>query len=285
MNRFNQHTPFKFTEFTKTVWDIPPHNHNHFEIIHIIKGTGEHIINNMHFPYKENAIFLIAPNDIHSFNITTTTKFCYIKFTESLFEKNTITHSNHKWIKKIESILFQPNLLPSEMTYNDYDTKKIISLLDIIIQEQTQKLNYGNEIIEDCVSIILSIIARNISQNYYSKHILTSIENNKITQILSYIRQYVYNQSKMRIDSIAQAHNMSKNYISIYFKKNMGISLQKYIIEYRLKLAKNRIKLSDYTISEIAFELGFSDESHLIKQYKNTYGLTPGEYRKQLSKK
>lgn len=282
MNRFNQHTPFKFTEFTKTVWDFPPHNHNHFEIIHIKKGTGVHIINNIRFPYQENAIFLIAPQDTHIFEITTTTKFCYIQFTESLFEKNTNIHSDHKWVKKIESILFQPNLLPSEMIYNDYDKERIISLLDIIVQEQTHKQNYSNEIIEDSVSIILSIIARNISQTYYSKHIHTSIENTKITQILSYIRHYVYSQSKMRIDSIALAHNMSKNYISIFFKKNMGISLQKYIIEYRLKLAKNRIKLSNYTISEIAFELGFSDESHLIKQYKNTYRITPGEYRKQL---
>ena len=45
-------------------------------------------------------------------------------------------------------------------------------------------------------------------------------------------------------------------------------------------LAENRIRLSDFTISEIALQLGFADGSHLLKHFKKKFGVSPGEYRK-----
>ena len=48
------------------------------------------------------------------------------------------------------------------------------------------------------------------------------------------------------------------------------MSIRQYILEYRLNLVKIRLQYSDLTISEIAYELDFSDESHLnnlLKKY------------------
>lgn len=51
--------------------------------------------------------------------------------------------------------------------------------------------------------------------------------------------------------------------------------MQQYIINYKLKLIENRLLHSEMRINEIATELGFTDESHLNKLFKNIKVLSP----------
>lgn len=285
MPTFKQHIPFVITEFEADIWNYPPHNHDHFEIILIKKGVGRHIINNIPFQYQENDLFLISPNDTHYFTIEKRTSFCYLKFTELLFKKDGNIQEKAKWMQRIESILFNPNLAPGDIKYADKDKERIFDIVDMIIEEHHHPRNYSGEIIADAVNIILSIIARNICNLYCDKQIQMEANKKKINELLTYIRYHIYDPELMRMEVIAEHLNMSKNYISIFFKNHIGQSLQKYIQQYRTTLAENRIRLSDFTISEISHQLGFTDESHLIRHFKKKYGVTPGEYRKRFNKK
>ncbi|PXY01822.1 hypothetical protein DF185_04010 [Marinifilum breve] len=283
MTRFKQHIPFVVLEFEGDIWDYPPHNHDHFEIILIKKGIGRHIINEVPFQYKADDIFLIAPNDFHYFEVDERTSFCYLKFTDLIFKKDGNIQEKAKWMQRIESVLFNPNLIPGDVRYNEDDKKRILHIAEIILDEHHNPRNYSTEIISDAVSMILSIIARNICNLYCEKQVKAEANKGKINEILTYIRHHVYDPEKTRIEVIAEQFHMSKNYISIFFKKHAGESLQQYILNYRMTLAENRIRLSDFTISEIAFQLGFTDESHLIRHFKKRYGVNPGEYRKTLA--
>ena len=51
--------------------------------------------------------------------------------------------------------------------------------------------------------------------------------------------------------------------------------MQQYILNYKLKLVENRLLHSEMRISEIVAELGFTDESHLNKLFKNTEVAAP----------
>jgi AraC-like DNA-binding protein len=65
-----------------------------------------------------------------------------------------------------------------------------------------------------------------------------------------------------------------------YFKKMTGESLQHYIMLYKMRLVENKLRFSNLSLSQIADELGFSDESHLSKQFKKYSGHSPNEFRK-----
>lgn len=282
MTRFKQQAPFVVLEFETDLWDYPPHNHDHFEIILVKQGTGIHTINDIPFQYKPDDIFLIAPEDFHSFKVHEKTSFCYLKFTESLFRKDGNVQEKAKWMQRIESVLFNPNLVPGDTKYNDQDKQQILHIADIILDEHHNPRNYSAEIIADAVSMIISIIARNICKLYCEKQVKAEANKGKVNEILTYVRHEVYDPEKMRIEVIAEHFNMSKNYISIFFKKHTGESLQQYILNYRMRLAENRIRLSDFTISEISHQLGFTDESHLIRHFKKRFGTNPGQYRKKI---
>lgn len=281
MVRYRQYIPFVVSEFESDIWNHPPHNHNHFEIVLINKGKGMHSINNIKFNYKENDIFLLAPEDYHYFEVEKRTSFCYFKFTEHLFNKDGNIQDKNKWMQKVESILLRPNLIPGTIKYDQRDKEKIIQLADIIRYENGNPNCYNDEIIADSMGVIISLIARNICKSYSENQINKPVKSDRVNEILTYIRQNVYNNNLIKIDALAEHFNMSKNYISIFFKKHTGEPLQQCIMNYRIKLVENRLLRSDFTVTEIAYQLGFTDESHLIRLFKKHYGKSPGEFRKE----
>ncbi|WP_312285963.1 AraC family transcriptional regulator [Chryseobacterium gleum] len=136
-------------------------------------------------------------------------------------------------------------------------------------------------IIRNCMSILLNLIARNILQSETSD----LQENRKafsIMKIIAYIQQHIKDREKTGIQVIADHFGISGNYFGEYFKQQTGISYQDYLLDYRLKLVETYLKYSSVRLSEIAYELQFSDESHLSKLFKKHKGVTPGKYRKNL---
>lgn len=61
----------------------------------------------------------------------------------------------------------------------------------------------------------------------------------------------------------------------------MGISVKKYISDYKFKLIENRLKFGNSMIKEISNEFGFTDLSHFNKFLKNQGGINPKDIRKK----
>ena len=60
-----------------------------------------------------------------------------------------------------------------------------------------------------------------------------------------------------------------------------GNTIKDNITGYKLNLIQTRLKFSDLTISEIAHEMNFTDESHLNKTFKNVFGKTVTQFKKE----
>jgi AraC-like DNA-binding protein len=93
------------------------------------------------------------------------------------------------------------------------------------------------------------------------------------------VRRHIHQPDKLRLDALAAHFRYSPNYLSIFFKRQTGESLQQYILRYKLKLVEARLRYSDWSVSEIAYAFGFTDESHLGKLFKKYYGRTPRAFR------
>lgn len=93
----------------------------------------------------------------------------------------------------------------------------------------------------------------------------------------SYIRENVGDEiSNTEIGAIFGYHPF---YVSKVLKEAKGITLRQYIIAYRLKAAKRALELTSKSIAEIAEETGFTDASYFTKTFRQSFGMTPKEYR------
>ncbi len=257
------------------------HDHNYFEIIFIEEGKGFDIINGEQYEVEKGNVFLIAPEDAFKMTASKPTQLCYFKFTEMLFSSKVYLPDRKHWLEKIEHILHHPNLFPGNCIKHPEDRYLIWHIHEVIIKEYTGRKEYYKNNISNMMSTILSVIARNISECYEQKQVVISKEVSKINDILNYIRQHIYELELIKTDYLANHFHMSPNYIGSYFKKIMGESLHQHIMNYRLKLVKYRLKNTDFTISEIAYQLGFTDESHLTHTFKKRFDITPKGFKKQ----
>ncbi len=102
-------------------------------------------------------------------------------------------------------------------------------------------------------------------------------KNPHIKQCKDFIFSHLHDD--LSVQSIAEELHMNGNYLSNVFREHEGITLSKYIMQEKLNRAKNLLKYSDYSYSEIATYLGFSSQSHLGARFKKYTGYTLGQYR------
>ena len=279
MVEFNLQEVFLIKQFSAEHWTPDQNERNYLEIIFIEKGNGMHHINNVNLPYKEKDIFLIAPKDEHAFNIQENTTFCIFQFTDLLFSSRVNLPDRSYWLRRIDFILQHPNLKPGDIIRNDNERKLIWDIHNLILTENDRQEEYYKHIISNMVSTTLSIIARNINEGYKQYDLPKKDKHELIDDIIGYIHKHVYEPQRMKISSLASTFNMTNSTLSNYFKKNTGKSLHHYILLYKLDLVKYRLKNTDFTVSQIAYQLGFTDESHLTRIFKKYFDSTPKGFK------
>jgi AraC-like DNA-binding protein len=276
----NLFQPFEI-EFMK-VNECPckPHKNTFFELVYIMNGEGVYHINENTFMYQGENLFLVMPMDKHYTKVKSTTSFLFIRFNNIYLNAQTAKdqHSNlGDWIQKLEYILQNSNPLLGCIIRNIQDKPLVKAVANAIVQEYVNQQPLHRELVQQLINTLITVVARNISLHIAEK---THVSQNISLDILHYIHLNIYNSEKLKAENIASHFHISLNYISEYFKKHTGENLQQYIINYKLSLVEIRLMHSNMRLNEIAYELGFTDESHLTKTFKKYKGVSPSIYKK-----
>ena len=128
----------------------------------------------------------------------------------------------------------------------------------------------------------LSKTLRKIKDELLSELALLNSERKKDTKdiVLSIIQYLQNNYAKdINFSQIASDYNFSSSYLTKIFKEHIGITPIKYLIEYRIEIAKGLLKDTDLTVKEIADKTGFQDQFYFSKCFKNCCGITPSQYK------
>ena len=275
--QYKNQTFFEFCQYTTIRF---------FEIVYFEEGSGTIKINGKTVNYTANSIFVFIPDDIYILNPETETSTVAIKFLKSFFRNTTSQNETlpvNNWFRKIEEILNSESHELREMQFEtEADRSHLVALVNMVATEYLNKQSFDIFIIQNSLSVILHLIARNI-QFINTSDSVKEVKSSKIQQIINYIHSNIYNSELLSTKSLAEEFHMADNYISEYFKKHTDVSLKKYIINYKLKLVETRLKYTDLQYSEIATELGFTDSSHLNKTFQSYKGTSLSAFRANLA--
>lgn len=275
------HRPFELYVSDMDCWEERPLVYHFFEIVQILEGSGTREVNNNHFPYHKGSIFLFTPMDCRGLDIETPTRFCSIRFSEVFLGQCKTTGERERtaqWLQQLEHIFFHHNRFRELKIRKPEDCHMISELIKHMTEEYTDKPPLYEENLKHFVTLVLNILSRNITDEVIANN-HTKTEP-LINRMLVHIHQNIGNPEKLRIDHLAACFNLSANYVSEYFRKFTGESLQRYITQYKIRLVEQRLIHSPLTVSQIAGELGFTDESHLSRQFRKYNGQSPLAYRR-----
>lgn len=262
-----------------------PHHHRYFELIYVLQGYGKHIINGNQFEYQKGDLFLLNTNDQHSFKTVAPSELCIIDFTGSFFafirNDKKINYQTNGYFEQMEFIFHNQYRLKGNIVTSENDKQLTDTLIKRLLWEKEQN-EYGKEdVSRNIVFLLLQLITR-----YIHEHSIFPVKTKRaqrvVRNIINYIHQNIYSKENIRIQNIASHFYKSKDHLSLYFKKQAGITLKNYILSYKLELAKTRLEYSDLPVASIASELNFIDESHLNKLFKSKLGITANAYRKKI---
>ncbi|MET0464995.1 MAG: AraC family transcriptional regulator [Chitinophagaceae bacterium] len=277
MQKENLYEPFSVAYETLNEGPERAHQHSFFELVYIVSGRGVQCINKNNFDYREGHLFLITPEDCHSFKVHEPTTFFYLRFNNIYLKDAGLIKDN---IQRLEFILQNANHRPGCILRNQVDKQLVRPMVEAIIREYVNRDIYNRELIQQLVNTMIIVVARNIA--LYQQLDVTEQTEEKAMGILHYIQANIYDPHKLRGENISREFNISSAYLSRYFKQHTGETMQQYIAGYKTKLIQHRLQHSDKRINEIASEFNFTDESHFNKYFKAQFGQTPGEYRRQM---
>jgi YesN/AraC family two-component response regulator len=278
MIRENLHEPYTIVYNTVEKCPKQAHQHSFFELVYVISGTGVQCINKSRFDYHEGHMMLITPEDCHSFEVHTPTRFFFLRFNNIYLKNGRLPQEN---IQRLEFILQNANHQPGCILKHLPDKLLVSAVVDAIEREYGNNELYDRELVQQLVSTLIIIVTRNIAK--YSQLEVSEQTEQKAMDILHYIQSNIYEPEKLRTEHLSRHFHISPLYLGKYFKLHTGETMQQYITGYKTKLIAHRLQHSDKRINEIASEFNFTDESHLNKFFKKQMGFSPREYRERLA--
>ena len=102
-----------------------------------------------------------------------------------------------------------------------------------------------------------------------------------IRRTVDYIYENLHRPLTLKM--AAEHEHIDPSYLSKLFAKEMGIPIKAYILKAKVATAQNILTFSDFSISDIAYSLGFSTQSAFAAAFRRITGLTPMQYRNRYS--
>lgn len=260
MKRYKQFQPLVISAFEASEWPHAVHQHNHYELIYIGHGTGSHQIGGNSIAYKDGDIFLIGPDDEHSFDIAAPTRFVFIKFMDVYIHQ--VNAGSAYGLQQLEYLIKSRETHFSGFRLTDTDRSTVAAIIQVILCLK-QDMLYNEQLIWLQVLALAALLQRNMPELKPATG-----RSRDMQAVFCYIHKHIYTPAKLRSSVIASHFHTTTDYIGPYFKRNAGITLRDYIADYRRSLIRQRVDAGNYSLKQIAAEFGLTDESHVSKVLK-----------------
>ena len=106
-----------------------------------------------------------------------------------------------------------------------------------------------------------------------------SLRDFYIKEAISFIEQNF--QNDISVEDIAAACGLNRSYFGKIFKEALGKTPQEFLLNYRMVKAAELLRLTGLSIGDISNAVGYANQLHFSRAFKNLYGLSPREWRNQ----
>ncbi|WP_116125608.1 helix-turn-helix domain-containing protein [Lewinella sp. IMCC34183] len=235
------------------------------------------------YDFDEGLMYFIAPNQVfrieHSRDELIKQQGWLLLVHPDFFWKTALS----KAIQRYEFFNYAVN---EALFLSDKEERVINGLIENIRQECHNNIDrFSQSIIVSQIETLL-----NYAERFYQRQFVTrKIVNHRILEALentlnNYFKgEGTVNKGLPSVQVISESLNISPNYLSTVLKSLTGKSTQQHIHDKLISEAKRKLSISNQSISEIAYDLGFEHPQSFSKLFKKVTNTTPLDFRKSFN--
>ncbi|SIS55869.1 AraC-type DNA-binding protein [Chryseobacterium shigense] len=241
-----------------------PHKHDFFIINLFEHGKGSHTIDFTEYEVGNSQIHLVFPDQVHQWVI----------------EKETVGYQlmiSRHWFES-----FLPSLRFSASYYQNHpvihlskETFQTFLYEFQAIRREVSEESVFWEVIQKRSELIGLLVSKSVEGTFKDFEMYHS--NPIISKFLQHIDEHF--RTERSVSFYAEKLNISANYLNIVCKKNLNSSASSLIQDRILLEAKRLLKVSEMSVKDIVYDLGFYDHASFSKFFKAQTGMTPSQFK------
>lgn len=255
-----------------------PHRHDDFyEILFITQGTGIYTIDFQQYEIKANTVFFLSPGQIHELQLSDDIQGFIFLFSSAFY------HVNKTDLYKLFELPFFYTLgkeTPPLFLEHAAQRTLLAEFFEKAISENEQDLAEKDDAIRAFLDLILIHCKR-----LYPEFLDEKMSKGKL--LVKRLKQLIEEkcQENFSVKEYAELLNVTPSYLSETVKSLTGRTSSDLINDRMILEIKRMLVHSELTVSEIAFQLHFADQSYFSKYFKKLTQLSPLEFRAKASGK
>lgn len=255
------------------------HSHGFFEMIYVLCGHCENVVEDQELHMTEGDICILAPNTTHTLGVFDD---------ESLVVNILVRKSTFKEVFSelfgdtgVFSTFFKNSLYQNSgnnfLFFHTLGDDYLRGTLEYVIAECLSDLPHSKEIAEHLLYTVFWI-----AQRHYENKVQLGdryAHTEKITNILCYIQS---NYQTVNLQELADVFQYTPDYMGKLIKRHTQKTFPQYLQEIRLKKACSMLQATTMNITEIAYLSGHKSLEVFNRCFKKYYNMTPSAYRKEM---
>lgn len=269
----------------------PCHWHRELECIVMLKGDLEYRVNNHTFTLHTGDGILVNSNRMHMCSPVNAQKQETIhtyqpddpdnsKYIVLLLHPDTLRFNRRMEEKYINPFLFDSNTDAIFLNHSEGWHADVIQTVTDIFHAVTRQSSCFELIAQSKFFYLWSLLYGNtIAKNGFEPIEIDPL--NPLKTMISFIQEHY--QDKITLNDVAESGMMCQSKCCRLFRENVRQSPMEFLQNYRIQKGIDLLEHTGLSITEIALECGFHGASYFTETFRKINGITPKEYRKQVT--
>lgn len=252
---------------------------DYFSFILTKEGSGTYYLDENRFPYSSRTFYFTNPGHLKSYELHEAKEALIITLTEKFLRENV-----HLEIYGEFPFLLAEIVPPQKLSENEFEE------FDILYKQILNEFEKNSEYKDKILGNLFSVLLLKIKEKFWSGYNPID-EGNRNSQIVKSFKQLLElrfkkmldtdeNVSKLQAQDLAEELNIHPNYLNSVIKSKTGRTVNDWISERTLSVAKSLLMSTNNSSKEIAYKLGFSEPTHFSRFFKKHTTLSPSAFRK-----
>ena len=255
----------------------PMHWHDYTQIWYVLRGSLKHTLNGKEYIQRPGECAVVLPFTPHTIDGRESPEDTYILSIS--FADSFLTERGYSFFSySKQHAHFGCRQIPEYTAFAGDELLRADEIAYSMLNEFSRHHEMSFDKLATFLAELLGLLCTEPSDKVC--RIDAVIENSKaITEAIRYMAQNL--DRKHSLDELSARACMSRCSFTKYFKSVTGMTSKEFLLTARLLKTSNLLVFTNNTLDEISEEVGFYDSAYLVRAFRESFGVSPMQYREQ----